>query len=449
MQNLPRPESSAQACTLQKLQALVLGELLAHKLREPNNAVARLENTLTVMYEAKDFPWHELGRLLAHEKNAAHRKNLWLDSLQAATPLDLALQTRQQKTTEALQSLGVDETFATQLFREVDLGELSLRVQARLDTTQAQWCAQVQNMAAQQGNMHKASRADLPFFFQAKPRDAHHHFPSAQQAALADAVFERLGLWPTPQLIRHVGITQIYPPLPLALNGGLEASRLSFTPAQGPHSLQQLLGEMARALSWTYVAPNQWACRHLGPPIMSHAAALLFVKLAQNKTWLEEQAVPESTAKAWEQAFLAQAEFEFRKTAALFLSQQASSTLAPETASKNHVAIQAEVLCTQPLQAEEIRWRVDSEAFFATTDKLRSALLAEHMWEYLSQRFGETWWHRPEAGAWLKTLWQEGNAVPAELLLERFKIPAPSPLLASLPPHNKMLNPICPPHTAL
>ncbi|MCL2179208.1 MAG: hypothetical protein FWC28_02160 [Proteobacteria bacterium] len=430
MQSFPMPAPSLQACSFQKLQALVLGELLSHKLREQNLAVALLEDNLTVMHQARDFPWHELERLLAHEKDASHRKTLWLDSLKAVYPLGLAIQTRQQKTTEWLQYLGVNEASAIQLFREVDLEELSSRVQARLDKTQTQWCTQMETLA-QQAHLEKLSQADLPFFFQAKLGNAHRYFPANQQAALVDAIFEKLGLWPTPQLLRHLGSTQTHPALPLVLNDGTATSRLAFTPVQGPHSLKQLLSEMGRALSWTYVSQNHWACRHLGPPILSNATALLFAQLTQNKTWLVEQALPPHTAEAWEQVLRAQTEFEFRKTAAHFLAQWASLAQSPEETPKTYAAMGAKVLCTQPLQEETARWRVDNEAFFAMADKLRSTLLAEHMWEFLSQRFGQTWWHQPEAGAWLKTLWQEGNAVPAELLLERFKTPATSPLLAT------------------
>jgi len=411
MQNLPTPPSPAQACALQNLQALVLGELLAGKLRKHNHAVALVEDSLTVMYQAKDFPWYELGRLLAHEKTALHRQNLWLYSLKKARPLEAALQAKEKKTAQALEHLGVDEARATQLFRGVALEALSLPLQTRLEETHSSWCAHVEAMAAQHKGVPKATRADLPFFFQAKLPGSHLHFPAKQQAAVVDAVFERLGLWPTPRLVRHIGETQAALPLPLALNGGLEASWLSFTPVAGPHSLRHLLGEMGRTLAWAYVAPNQWACRHLGPPILSQASALVFAQLAQEEAWWEEQALPESLAKAWARAFAAQAEFEFRKMAAHFLAQWATRALGEEEAWGTYVSIQAEVLCVQPLEAEAARLYVDREAFFAMADMLRAQLLAERMGETLRARFGQRWWNVPEAGVWLKALWQEGNAV--------------------------------------
>jgi len=419
MQNMPKPDSPAEACALQNLQAFVLGEILALKLRKQNHNLALLENNLTVMHQARDFPWYELGRLLAYEKNATHRHNLWLYSLKKAQALNAALVDRKQQTTHVLEQLGLNEARATLLFRGAELEAFSLKLQTHLEETQAHWCAQVQSMAARQRGMHQASRADLPWFFQPKLNNSHRYFPANQQAALVEAVFEGLGLWPTARLVQHIGEAQTNLPLPLALNGGLEASRLFFAPTQGPHSLKQWLGEMGRVLSWTYVAPNQWACRHLGPPILSHASALVFARLAQDKTWLVEQALPESTAEEWERVFHAQAEYEFRRMAAHFLSQLKSSALGPEEASKAYVSIQAEVLCTQPLEAEAARLHVDAEEFFAMADKLRSHLLARHMWEYLRERFGKTWWRESEAGAWLKTLWTEGNALPAEFLFER------------------------------
>ena len=433
MRKAPKPTSRAQACALQNLQAFVLGEVLSLGLQQHNLAVALLENNLTVMYQAKDFPWHELGRLLAHEKEAVHRQNLWLYSLQQARPLSEAIHARQQHTTGLLEQLGMDEARAIPLFRGANLEAFSQQLQARLEETQTRWCTHVQAMAAQH-NMDKATRADLPFFFQAKLPDGNLYFPAQQQAAVVDATFEKLGLWPTPRLLRLVGKTQAYPALPLALNGGLEKSHLAFFPVQGPHSLRLLLGEMGRALSWTYVHPNQWACRHLGAPVLSNAAALLFSQLVHNKTWLVEQALPEAVAEAWERALEAQAEFEFRKTAAHFLAQQASSALNEEEASKAHVSTQARVLCTTPLEAEAARLHVDREEFFAMADWLRARLLATQLWEYLSAHFGQTWWKEAQAGAWLKTLWEEGNALPAEFLVERATRPIEA---SSTPPSSR------------
>jgi len=420
---MPLPTSRMQACALQNLQAFVLGELLALGLREHNHAVARLESQLTVMHQARDFPWYELGRLLAYEKDAVHRKNLWLYSLKKARLLEGALQARKQKTAQLLEQLGMDEARATQLFRNVDLEALSLTLQARLEETQSPWCAQVQALAASQGDMETATRADLPFFFQAKHLSEARYFPAQQQAAVVDAVFERLGLWPSSRLVRHIAEAQL--PLPLALNGGLGVSQLSLAPAQGLGSLRQWLGNMGRAVSWTHVAQSEWACRHLGPPIVSNASALVFARLAQDKSWLAEQAVPETIAEEWERVLGAQAELEFRKTAAHFLAHMASRTLGPNEAATTYVSLQAEVLCVQPLEAEAARLHVEGEEFFAMADQLRSALLAEHMWKHLQARFGKTWWHAPEAGAWLRALWHEGNAVPAELAI------ATSPTLPS------------------
>ena len=429
---MPRPASPAQACALKNLRAFVLGELLALKLRKQNHELALLENKLTVMYQARDFPWHELGRLLAHETSHLHRKNLWLYSLRKAKPLEAAIQAREKKTAQLLEGLGLDEEGATQLFRDVDLKMLEVELGRRLRQTQTSWCTQVEAMAAQQKDMLYATRADLPFFFQAKLPESHLHFPAKQQEALVDTVFERLGLWPEPRLVRHIGDMRVALPLPLALNGGFEESRLSFAPAQGPHSLRQLLGEMGRALSWVHVAQDNWACRHLGPPIVSSASALVFAQLVQDKTWLVEQGLSESLAKEWEKALRAQAEFEFRTMAANFLAQLSSHALSEEEASKAYVSTQAQVLCVQPLEAEALRLHVDREEFFAMADKLRSWLWAERIGEALKAHFGQSWWGEPKAGLWLKTLWKEGNALPAEQLIEASSAPPSWP--QTLPP---------------
>jgi hypothetical protein len=73
-------------------------------------------------------------------------------------------------------------------------------------------------------------------------------------------------------------------------------------------------------------------------------------------------------------------------------------------------------------EATRVRWPTenflfDVDAGFYVVCYLRAWAL-EAMWRRsLRERFGEAWFQRAEAGAWLRELWSEGQRLPAEELV--------------------------------
>jgi hypothetical protein len=62
-------------------------------------------------------------------------------------------------------------------------------------------------------------------------------------------------------------------------------------------------------------------------------------------------------------------------------------------------------------------WLSDVDPFFYAARYLRAWALETHLRRLLSDRFGESWFAEPEAGALLRSLWRDGQARDADELL--------------------------------
>ena len=74
-------------------------------------------------------------------------------------------------------------------------------------------------------------------------------------------------------------------------------------------------------------------------------------------------------------------------------------------------------------EEESQRYLIDHDDFFYSADYLRAWFLAAQLDSVLTGRFGATWWHSPEAGALLKSLWALGTEPSAEAIAQRLGLP--------------------------
>jgi hypothetical protein len=70
-----------------------------------------------------------------------------------------------------------------------------------------------------------------------------------------------------------------------------------------------------------------------------------------------------------------------------------------------------------PVPDEDARYLTDHDDFFYSADYLRAWFLAAQLDAALAARYGERWWHNPEAGGVLKGLWVSANAHSADEVL--------------------------------
>ena len=65
------------------------------------------------------------------------------------------------------------------------------------------------------------------------------------------------------------------------------------------------------------------------------------------------------------------------------------------------------------------RYLTDVDPFFYSADYARAFMLADILHEHLRKKFGRSWYANKKVGAYLKTLWADGNRYTAEQIAKK------------------------------
>jgi len=205
---------------------------------------------------------------------------------------------------------------------------------------------------------------------------------------------------------------------PLSLSAVVPADvRLSLVPVAGAPAWGRAFHELGHALHAAHVRDQPFELGKLGNPVPAKATALLFEGLLRDTTWLEKVAgVP--AARAAELAELSHSRrlLELRRAAGKVQLGLACGAAAPAELRAAWPGTLGRALGLGTSELDLTHAELDREDFLESADALRAAVLAAQLQQQLRTRFGEDWWARPEAGAWLKVIWAHGNGLgPGEL----------------------------------
>src|SRR5215510_10067278 len=97
---------SLEVRALTYLQAYFVGEYLAQALADQSDAISNLEASLTFTAAGKDYPYRDLDRLLASEKDAEKRRVLYAGATRAVMRLSALVHLKDERTEALLRELG-------------------------------------------------------------------------------------------------------------------------------------------------------------------------------------------------------------------------------------------------------------------------------------------------------------------------------------------------------
>ncbi|MDY7228702.1 chromosome segregation protein SMC [Hyalangium rubrum] len=407
---------------LTALQSHFAGEYLAQQLAEYNDAIANLEASLTFSVDGREVRYRDLERLLANEKSAVKRRALYAAAVPAIERLSQSLRRREERTEELVKELGYAsyEAFSSEL-RQTDLSRLSLLAEEILQATQEPYRVVMERLAQRELALPFASltRADIPRLF--RSREVEDAFPKEESLLRAHASVQGLGIDLTEMPNIYIDARDLPRKNPRPLTLAIEVPkdvRLSVKPASGVLHQARVLHEYGHALHYGFTREQRFELARLGNPTVGEAYSALFEDLLEDPVWLEEHAGVRGDQRAqYLAASSAHKLFLIRRAAGRLLYQLGVHR--EGTDAKELYRAIMERTDAMPMTPEDTaRYLVDQEDFFQSADNFRGWFLAGQLQGQLKARFGPAWWRSPEAGAFLKGLWAQGNALSAREVAE-------------------------------
>src|SRR5215468_146676 len=149
---------------LDHLHAYLAGEWLAQQLADVSDAIASLEQSLTFQVAGTDRPYRNLESILAAEKSALRRRQIYEAATAAVEKVAALVERRGARAAELLPTLNLEPTAWTTELREATPEQLGALAEAVLSRTQQAWTGVLTRLAQRelQLPLDRIGRQDLP-----------------------------------------------------------------------------------------------------------------------------------------------------------------------------------------------------------------------------------------------------------------------------------------------
>jgi len=401
-----------QRRALDHLHAYLAGEWMAQQLVDVSDAIASLEQSLTFQVAGTDRPYRNLESILASEKSALRRKQIYEAATPAVEKVSALVERRGARAAELLPALNLDPAAWTAELREARPEQLAKLADELLTRTQDAWTAALTRLAQRelQLPLDRIGRQDLPRLVR---------LPATEGFKRADVI---------PRIRSTLGPLQLDPaalktvtldagdspkknPRGLVLGVVVPTDvRISLKPAGGARDQRSALHEFGHAMHDAFTEERRFELAKLGNRTGAEAFAALLESLTAEPAWLERSGLSADATRAWIRGVSVQELFLVRRAAGKVLFNVAASRPAADL----HAAYRATMDRAYGLPGtvqDEARLTLDEESTLGVADYLRGWLLAAQIRSMLMNKVGPRWWEDPKAGDLLKPLLAPGNGL--------------------------------------
>lgn len=394
--------------------------LIENSLRELTEEITNAEARATVAWEERQVPYRQAPILIANESDYARRHELERRTVAETAALNPLRERRLRRAHELARELGfADYVAMCEELGELQLGWLAEAMRELLSRTRDRHGEEME------ARLHAAGipRAEATTADWALLRRAHqfdHLFPKEQLLPALRKTLAGLGRELDSLEYLHVDVEDRPLKSPRAFCAPVRVPQevwLVTRPHGGHDDYDAALHEAGHALHYTHVNPDlPLAYRHLGDNSVTETYAFLFGNLEKNPVWLRE--VMGATEV---EEYLALVRFT-----SLYMLRRYAAKLHFEL--ELHRSSQPGLLGARYAETlgEAVQVRVWPENFLFDLDDglytaryLRAWMLEVQLRGALIEQFGERWFAKAEAGAFLRDLWALGQQFPGHELAQR------------------------------
>ena len=400
---------------LDHLHAYLAGEWMAQQLADVSDAIATLEQSLTFQVAGTDRPYRNLESILAAEKSALRRKQIYEAATPAVEKVSALIERRGARAAELLPTLNLEPTAWTTELREATPEQLGALADAVLTKTQEAWTGALTRLAQRelQLPLDRIGRQDLPRLVRLPPTEGF------KRAEVISRIRNTLGpLQLDPAALKTVtldaGDSPKKNPRGLVLGVVVPTDvRISLKPAGGARDQRSALHEFGHAIHDAFTEERRFELAKLGNRTSAEAYAALLESLTTEPAWLEQAGLTPDASRAWIQGVSVQELFQVRRAAGKVLFNVGASRPGADLLAVYRTTMDRAFGLPGTVQ-DAARHTLDQEATLGAADYLRGWLLAAQLRAALVKKFGASWWQDPGAGAFLKPLLAPGNAQDAD-----------------------------------
>ncbi|MGZ6028584.1 MAG: chromosome segregation protein SMC, partial [Myxococcaceae bacterium] len=275
---------------LEHLHAYLAGEWIAQQLADVSDAIATLEQSLTFQVAGTDRPYRNLESILATEKSALRRKQIYEAATPAVQKISALVERRGARAAELLPKLNLDPTAWTTELREATPEQLAALADAVLTQSQDAWIATLTRLAQRelQLPLERIGRQDLPRLVRLPATEG---FKRAEVVSRIRSTLDPLKL--DPAALKTVTLDTADGPKknPRGLVLGVVVPtdvRISLKPVGGARDQRSALHEFGHAVHDAYTEERRFELAKLGNRTTAEAFAALLESLTSEPAWLEQ-----------------------------------------------------------------------------------------------------------------------------------------------------------------
>jgi len=429
---------SVQKKRLRYFRRYLTTEYIAKQTAPLSDRLTNLEATTKVSFEGKDLPYRQVSSLLINEPKQKRRAGLYA----AVDPVLDTLNTLLREIEQRNQRLAIDLGFAsyTSLAEEVkgfSLTGLTPVLQRVLGETASTYTDLLREAAQKYLHLSLSSffRYDIGALFRSREFDA--FFSGAPMLERAESTYAGLGI--NLQSMKNLTIDADSRPLkiPRAVCYAIDVPsdvRLSVKPVGGFDDYRSLFHELGHALHYSHTKEYAFEFKYLGEPTVTENYAFLSEYLLVNQAWLRlRTSMPVRVQKDFLRLQALYRLYFLRRYCAKVLYE-----LQLHDGVANPSSVYAQLLSSSTgyvaIPSDEKHYLVDVDQLFYSASYLRAWLLEGQFHARLNRDYGVNWFERPEAGAYLESLWGYGDRYGGDEFVRRigYESISPDALLAEL-----------------
>jgi hypothetical protein len=413
---------------LDHLHAYLAGEWMAQQLADVSDAIATLEQSLTFKVAGTDRPYKNLESILAAERSALRRRQIYEAATEAVEKVSALMERRGARAAELLPTLNLEPTAWTTQLREATPEALEALADSVLTRTQDAWIATLTRLAQRelQLPLDRIGRQDLPRLVRLPATEG---FKRTEVVSRIRSTLGSLQIDPVAlkTVTLDAGDSPKKNPRGLVLGVVVPTDvRISLKPVGGARDQRSALHEFGHAVHDAFTEERRFELAKLGNRTSSEAFAALLESLTTEPAWLEQAGLTADATRAWIQGVSVQELFQVRRAAGKLLFNVRASKPGADLLAVYRATMDRAFGLPGTAQ-DEARHTLDQESTLGAADYLRGWLLGAQLRAALVKKFGASWWQDPAAGAFLKPLLAPGNAVGPDGLAKALGDPGISP----------------------